>query len=106
MFGGALGITTATVRHCSATILKRLGLAPVPAGDSVVPAYFDPRYGCDMELLRFDTRRANPKYEGLVKLMMKCLTKVAIVVPESAAAADHRGRGRAMEVALAGGAAA
>ena len=32
--GGCLGITTATVRHCSSSILRRLGGAPLASGES------------------------------------------------------------------------
>ena len=48
IFGGALGLTTATVRHSSATILKRLGGSALHADGVTLPAYFDPKYGCEM----------------------------------------------------------
>jgi hypothetical protein len=81
VFGGALGITTATVRHCSATILKRLGLSGVPVGDGVVPAYYDPRYACEMELLRFDTRQADRRYEPLIRDIVAHLPQVRVITP-------------------------
>jgi hypothetical protein len=62
VLGGTLGITTATVRHCSSTILRRLGGSALEVGDRSVPSYHDPRYKCEMELLRFDSRHPNPKY--------------------------------------------
>ena len=61
--GGCLGITTATVRHCSSSILRRLGGAPLAADGAPVPSYYDSRYGCEMEILRFDSRRPNPKIQ-------------------------------------------
>jgi hypothetical protein len=73
--GGALGLATATVRHSSAAILRRLGLSRL-AG---LPAYFDPHYGCEMELLRFDTRRSSARYEGLIALMKDRLSCVPVV---------------------------
>lgn len=77
-FGGALGLTTATVRHSSSTILRRLGGLDLEAGGVAVPAYFDPKYDCQMELLRFDSRRPNPKYSGLIDLIKQHLANVAV----------------------------
>jgi hypothetical protein len=81
MLGGALGITTATVRHCSSAILRRLGGSDLHAGDQVIPSYYDPRYKCEMELLRFDSRRPNPKYSGLVEMLRVKLAEVRVVSP-------------------------
>ena len=69
IFGGALGITTATVRHSSSTILRRLGGSYLPCGDGAVPSYYDPKYRCMMELLRFDSRAPNPKYAHLIEAL-------------------------------------
>jgi predicted GNAT family N-acyltransferase len=57
ILGGGLGICTATHRHESASILKRLGgnNLVTSAGD-LLTTYFDPEYGCTMELLKFDSR--------------------------------------------------
>lgn len=79
LFGGSLGLTTATVRHCSSTILRRLGGRPLETNGVALPAYFDPRYGCDMEVLRFDSRRLNPKYAGLIEMLKERLSSVAVV---------------------------
>ena len=91
--GGALGITTATVRHSSSTILRRLGGSLLEAGGTVVPSYFDPKYNCEMELLRFDSRRPNAKYAGLIELLRDRLTNVAVFASDavglSAAPAPH-----------------
>ena len=59
--GGCLGITTATVRHCSSSILRRLGGSPLEVAGSVIPSYYDPKYRCEMEILRFDSRRPSAK---------------------------------------------
>jgi hypothetical protein len=82
--GGALGITTATVRHSSSTILRRLGGSLLEAGGTVVPSYFDPKYNCEMELLRFDSRRPNAKYAGLIELLRDRLTNVAVFASDAA----------------------
>jgi hypothetical protein len=46
--------STATRRHCSASILRKLGGRSVVVDGTEIPHYYEPRYGCDMELLRFD----------------------------------------------------
>jgi hypothetical protein len=79
LLGGALGLTTATVRHSSSTILRRLGGALLEAPDSVVPSYYDPRYRCQMELLRFDSRQPSAKYSRLVELLKRKLVTVSVV---------------------------
>lgn len=67
LLGGSVGIATATSRHGSAPILRRIGLSGLGVDGNEVPPYFDPQYGCEMELLRFDSRFPNPKYAGWVK---------------------------------------
>lgn len=86
ILGGALGMTNATVRHASATILKRLGGSPLEADGITIPPYFDPRYGCEMELLRFDSRCASPKFSSMIDLVRKRLSNVVVVAAEAAAA--------------------
>jgi hypothetical protein len=78
-FGGALGLTTATVRHASATILRRLGGASLEVDGRAVPAYYDPRYRCDMELLRFDSRQPNPKYGPIIDELKQRLATVPVI---------------------------
>jgi hypothetical protein len=83
--GGCLGITTATVRHCSSSILRRLGGAPLAAGDATVPRYYDPRYDCDMEILRFDSRYPGRKYAGLIKLLQEKMSEIQVIASTVAA---------------------
>jgi hypothetical protein len=83
--GDCLGITTATVRHCSSSILRRLGGAPLTAGDAIVPRYYDPRYSCDMEILRFDSRYPGKRYAGLVKLLQEKLSEVQLIASTASA---------------------
>jgi hypothetical protein len=80
MLGGALGLATATVRHSSASMLQRLGLSRL----SDIPAYFDDRYACDMELLRFDTRRSSSRYHEFIERLKTELASVRLIVPSAA----------------------
>jgi hypothetical protein len=82
--GGVLGLTTATVRHCSSTILRRLGGASLEHDGVTIPAYYDPKYKCEMELLRFDSRRPNPKYSGLIETLRERLADVLVIAPRGA----------------------
>lgn len=82
VFGGTLGLATATVRHCSSTILRRLGGSLLTVGGRSVPSYHDPRYKCEMELLRFDSRYPSPKYHGFVELLKEKLFDVLVIAPQ------------------------
>lgn len=82
MLGGSLGITTATVRHCSSTILRRLGGSDLRVDGQIIPSYYDPRYKCEMELLRFDSRYPTPRYAGFIETLRKKLENVLVVARE------------------------
>jgi len=88
VFGGALGLTTATVRHSSSTILRRLGGSPLEADGTAIPPYYDPRYNCVMELLRFDSRRPSSQYEGLIDLLRAQLPAVPVMASDFDGAAS------------------
>jgi len=77
--GGALGITTATVRHRSAAILKRLGGRSLEVDGLTVPPYYDPNYRCIMELLRFDSREPTTQFTDLIGLLCERFTQVLLI---------------------------
>jgi hypothetical protein len=66
VLGGCIGITTATTRHSSSSILRRLGGSSLESGGDELPSYYDPQFQCQMEVLGFDSDRPAPKYGGLV----------------------------------------
>ena len=66
LLGGCIGVATATFRHASSAILRKIGLSSLAAGGTELTPYFDPAYGCQMEVLRFDSRFPNSKYAGWV----------------------------------------
>jgi hypothetical protein len=76
--GGALGITTANVKHSSSSILRRLGGSYLEADGETIPAYFDTKYNADIEILRFDSRRPARKYAGLIEGLKHRLSNVAV----------------------------
>ena len=89
--GGCLGITTATVRHCSSSILRRLGGAPLEADGSPVPSYYDPRYKCEMEILRFDSRHPTAKFGRLIDGLRDKMATVPVIMREAVAPYRYRG---------------
>lgn len=77
--GGAVGISTATRRNCSSTILRRMGGQSLEAAGSEIPAYYDPHYNCDMELLRFYSWAPNPQYAGWIDDAREDLRNVRVL---------------------------
>ncbi len=77
--GGALVLATATVRNSSAKILRRLGGSQLEANGCLVPAYYDPRYECMMDLLRFDTRRPTERYAEAVARLKAHFASVQVI---------------------------
>lgn len=89
---GALGMTTATVRHCSSTILRRLGGARFEIGGATLPPYYDERYRCLMELLHFDSRKPNQKYLGLIDQVRSTLESITVIArPSGTGDTERRG---------------
>lgn len=80
--GGALVMATATVRHSSARILQRLGGSRFESEGVSIPQYYDPHYDCEMELLRFDTRRPATKYAGVVSMLKRRMADIHVIAPE------------------------
>jgi hypothetical protein len=80
-FGGALGISTVTLRHCSASILRRIGGLSLTAQGAALPPYYDPQYKCEMEILRFDSSFLNPRYEVWVDECESHLRNTIVIEP-------------------------
>jgi hypothetical protein len=90
LLGGALGITTATTRHHSSSILRRIGGQPLVADGVELPPYYEAQYECEMEILRFDSRRPNPRYEAWVGDCRSNLAAIPVVCAEKGAAYWNR----------------
>jgi hypothetical protein len=86
LWGGAIGSCTATARHKSASILRRLGGAGLTYLGEDIPPYEDPHYGCSMELLRFDYREIAPRFAPLVRELTSTLAKANVVAARQAEA--------------------
>jgi hypothetical protein len=79
VLGGCVGVATATVRHGSAVILRRIGLRSMVADGVELPPYYDPHYGCEMEALRFDSDLPNPKYKNWIEELRRSLEAAPMV---------------------------
>jgi hypothetical protein len=77
--GGAIGISTATRRHCSASILRRIGGRSFEYFGEELPAYNDPHFECEMELLRFYSWAPNPRYAPWVESIREELRSVPVL---------------------------
>ncbi len=86
LIGGALAIGTVTRRNGSASILRRMGGQSLTMGETEIPPYFDPRYNCEMEVLRFDSRLVNPRYEDLTRNMESEMTQARVVTAQPCSA--------------------
>jgi hypothetical protein len=83
--GGAIGITTATFRHHSADILRKLGGRPIYDGSTELPRYYDSQYDCDMQILSFETGGYAPRFHSAVVQQTRQLAKSALICSTPAA---------------------
>lgn len=90
LIGGVIGISTATERNGSASILQRLGARPLEYNGETLPGYFDPHYDCRMHVLGFDSRKPNPRYENAIRQLQQMLSGILVVSPERPAARRFR----------------
>ncbi|HET8550159.1 MAG TPA: hypothetical protein VFL57_19245 [Bryobacteraceae bacterium] len=79
VLGNALVISTATLRNGSAPILRRIGGCSLGLDGWELPTYFDPKYNCEMQILRFDSRAPNARYEESVDQLRRHLMSVPVV---------------------------
>jgi hypothetical protein len=82
LWGGCLGYCMATVRHESASILRRIGGSSFLIDGEAIPGYQDPQYGCRMELLRFDSRSPMERFVPLIG-QLKSMLAGAVPVRDS-----------------------
>ena len=92
--GGFVGVTTATLRHCSSRMMRKLGGHSFTAEGASVPSYFDAQYGCEMELLRFDSKRPSQRYGPMVQHVARSLLRIPVVRASSALDAGDAVPGR------------
>jgi hypothetical protein len=79
--GGGLGIGTATERNGSSSILRRLGGRPLEWDGCALPPYFDDKFGCRMEILRFDSRCPSSRYAGAILELRSEIARLPVICP-------------------------
>jgi hypothetical protein len=56
-----------------------VGLSPLEFNGAPIPTYYDPGSRCEMEVLRFDTRRSSPRYHSFIDSLTLQLATVPVV---------------------------
>jgi hypothetical protein len=79
LLGGAVGMSTATRRHCSSSIVRRIGGESLKYAGVPIPAYYDPQYQCEMEILRFSSWKPNPRYILWVDEIRQSLEHIPVI---------------------------
>jgi hypothetical protein len=82
LLGGGVGIATATLRHHSASILRRIGGRSLTSSGYELPRYFDSQYGCEMEVLCFDSAAPHERFAGWIDEQCKDLITAPVIQEE------------------------
>ena len=77
--GEAIVVSTVTVRNCSASILKRLGGSPMHSSGFPLPRYHEPKYNCEMEILRFDSRYPADRFRQWINAIRLQMIDVPVI---------------------------
>ena len=80
ILGGCVGISTATERHRSSFILRRIGGQSLEHDGNFLPPYYDPQYRCQMEVLRFDSSSPDSSCVRWVEQLSRRMAGVSVVV--------------------------
>jgi hypothetical protein len=89
LWGGAIGCCTATARHGSASILRRLGGQSLNWDGEDLPPYHDSHYGCSMELLRFDDPTIASRFIPVVNQLTRTLAGATVLTTHPWEAAEY-----------------
>jgi hypothetical protein len=87
LVGGCLAYVTATVKHHSAAMLRRLGGSPLRVNGKTLPSYYDRQYDCEMEILKIETGSLNPRFEPAMAPLRTLLSLTSVIQAEAKAAA-------------------
>ncbi len=78
--GGGMAITTATTRHRSSAILRRLGGTPLGG----FAPYYEPQFSCTIEVLQFDINDLEAKFSAKLAELRDELDRTLITCPSEA----------------------
>jgi hypothetical protein len=77
--GGCLGLSMATHRNGSASILRRIGGRPLEWKGRPLPPYYDEQYKCEMEVIRFDSRLPSTKYQSAINEIRSQIPQMPVI---------------------------
>jgi hypothetical protein len=83
VIGGCMGLSTATHRNGSASILRRIGGRPLEWDGQELPPYYDPQFKCDMEVIRFDSYDSSTKYRHAIDEMKWQIPSMPVIAGKS-----------------------
>jgi hypothetical protein len=104
--GGGVALSCATRRHGSASILRRMGGRSLKCQGVEMPAYYDPQYECEMEILSFHSWEPNPRYGVWIEEIRSTLCHTPVLTVGAADSSWRAERGSQGVLAVAGAAAA
>jgi hypothetical protein len=81
LLGSCAGVATATFRHSSSRILRKIGLTALTVGGEELPPYQDNQYGCQMQALQFDSRSPNSRFRNWVAELSRDLAAAPVICP-------------------------
>jgi hypothetical protein len=81
--GEAVGLSTVTQRHRSASILRRIGGRPLESDGLQLPPYYDSLYNCQMEVMRFHSWDPNPRFRIWVDEVKAELMEICVLARPS-----------------------
>jgi hypothetical protein len=79
LLGGVIGITTANAAHHSSSILRRIGGAPLTAGEIRFPKFYEPQYRAEIELLFLDSCRLNAHFHHYMQECVAALETATVI---------------------------
>lgn len=89
--GGALGLTTASLRSCSASILRRIGGRKLGVDGVELPSYSDAQFNStEVEILGFDSSSLHFRYRKWMEESMNHLTHVPVILRANRANVEPR----------------
>jgi hypothetical protein len=77
--GTCLAYVTATVKHHSSLMLRRLGAESLYFGGEAIPKYYDSRYSCEMELLRLQSQGIHPRFESRLSFLHELISTAPMI---------------------------
>jgi hypothetical protein len=88
--GGSAGLSMATMKNNSASILKKMGGFELFSRGVPLAPFFDPYHGSQMELIGFDPSYLNPRLEATVAEIQEFINVLPIITGDGTRGAATR----------------